>query len=964
MDTLLEQIELGTLWQFPGGIHPPQQKTLSNDKPIARLALPSKLVLPLKQHIGANGQLIVNKGQHVLKGQALTQPSGNWSLPIHAPTSGEITDIAPMPSAHPSALPELSIILTPDGKDTWTELTPVTSIEQLSHQALIDLIHNAGIAGMGGAGFPTYIKADSQRPVEFLIVNGVECEPYITADDMLMREHAEQIVQGIEIMQHLLTPTITLIGIEDNKPEAVDALQNASKHNPNIIVRAIPTIYPSGGEKQLIKVLTSQEVPSGGIPADIGVLVQNVGTLFAVSEAVFKGKPLIERVVTVTGSTITDARNVWALIGTEIKHLLDSQGFEPVEAQRVVMGGPMMGFTLPTVRIPVVKTTNCILAPDNSELAHAGEEKACIRCSACADVCPQTLLPQQLQWFAKGKEYDKLESYNLFDCIECGACSYVCPSEIPLVQYYRVAKAEIREQKIEQINAERAKVRFEARKARLEQEQEERKNRHSRTSSRPAKPAAEKAKVADALSRVTQKQGEKSAVQAAIERAKAKKMADGSVQPDNSEMMQEREKRKEQARQYKAQKQHDDTPNDSKSAVAAAIARAKAKKAAKLSDDQAIADLDTTKPCASETPSPDETKADPRKAAVAAAIARAKAKKAAKPSDGNVPEEVSETAKTHSDTDPRKAAVAAAIERAKAKKAAKLAQEQGSDEAPHVNNPESGSKPELDTADPVNTEADADPRKAAVAAAIARAKAKKAAKLAQEQGSDEAPIANNAESGSKPELDTADSVNTEADADPRKAAVAAAIARAKAKKAAKLAQEQGSDEAPIANNAESGSKPELDTADPVTTEADADPRKAAVAAAIARAKAKKAAKLAQEQGHDEAPLANNAESGSKPELDTGDPVSTEADVDPRKAAVAAAIARAKAKKAAKLAQEQGSDEAPLANNAESVSKPELDTGDPVSTEANVDPRKAAVAAAIARAKAKKKRKEQEGNDPS
>ena len=885
-------------------------------------------------------------------------------MPIHAPTSGEITDIAPMPSAHPSALPELSIILTPDGKDTWTELTPVTSIAELSHQALIDLIHNAGIAGMGGAGFPTYIKADSQRPVEFLIVNGVECEPYITADDMLMREHAEQIVQGIEIMQHLLKPTITLIGIEDNKPEAVDALQNASKHNPNIIVRAIPTIYPSGGEKQLIKVLTSQEVPSGGIPADIGVLVQNVGTLFAVSEAVFKGKPLIERVVTVTGSTITDARNVWALIGTEIKHLLDSQGFEPVEAQRVVMGGPMMGFTLPTVRIPVVKTTNCILAPDNSELAHAGEEKACIRCSACADVCPQTLLPQQLQWFAKGKEYDKLESYNLFDCIECGACSYVCPSEIPLVQYYRVAKAEIREQKIEQINAERAKVRFEARKARLEQEQEERKNRHSRTSSRPAKPAAEKAKVADALSRVTQKQGEKSAVQAAIERAKAKKMADGSVQPDNSEMMQEREKRKEQARQYKAQKQHDDTPNDSKSAVAAAIARAKAKKAAKLSDDQATADLDTTKPCASETPSSDETKADPRKAAVAAAIARAKAKKAAKPSDGNVPEEVSETAKTHSDTDPRKAAVAAAIERAKAKKAAKLAQEQGSDEAPHVNNPESESTPELDTADPVNTEANADPRKAAVTAAIARAKAKKAAKLAQEQGHDEAPLANNSESGSKPELDTGDPVTTEADVDPRKAAVAAAIARAKAKKAAKLAQEQDHDEAPLAHNAESGSKPELDTGDPVTAEADVDPRKAAVAAAIARAKAKKAAKLAQEQGHGEAPLAHNAESESKPELNTGDPVTAEADIDPRKAAVAAAIARAKAKKAAKLAQEQGSDEAPLANNAESESKPELDTADPVSSEADVDPRKAAIVAAIARAKAKKKRKEQEGNDPS
>jgi electron transport complex protein RnfC len=853
VDTLLEQIERGTLWQFPGGIHPPQQKTLSNHKPIARLALPSKLVLPLKQHIGANGQLIVNKGQHVLKGQALTQPSGNWSLPVHAPTSGEITDIIPMPSAHPSALPELSIILTPDNKDTWIELTPVERLEQLSHQDLVDLIHNAGIAGMGGAGFPTYIKADNQRPVEFLLVNGVECEPYITADDMLMREHAEQIVQGIEIMQHLLTPTVTLIGVEDNKPEAIKALEHASQHNPSIIVRSIPTIYPSGGEKQLIKVLTSKEVPSGGIPADIGVLVQNVGTLFAVSEAVFKGKPLIERVVTVTGNTITDARNVWALIGTEIKHLLDSQGFEPVEAQRVVMGGPMMGFTLPTVRIPVVKTTNCILAPDNSELAHPGEEKACIRCSACADACPQTLLPQQLQWFAKGKDYEKLEDYNLFDCIECGACSYVCPSEIPLVQYYRVAKAEIREQKIEQINAERAKVRFEARKARLEKEQEERKNRHSRSSGRSAKPAAEKAKVADALSRVAQKQGEKSAVQAAIERAKAKKMADGSLQPDNSEVIQERARRKEQARQYKAQKQQDETPSDNKSAVAAAIARAKAKKAAKAADD-------------------------------------------------NITAEMSETVKTHSS----------------------------------------------DATDSKLTNTDADPRKAAVATAIARAKAKKAAKLAQEQDTPDASLT--ASKATQPDVVAKES--DEIDVDPRKAAVAAAIARAKAKKAAKLAQEQDTPDASLTASKATQS----DVVEQESDDIDVDPRKAAVAAAIARAKAKKAAKLAQEQDTPDASLTSSK--AAQPDVVAkGD---DDIDVDPRKAAVAAAIARAKAKKAAKLAQEQDTPDASLTSSK--AAQP--DVVEQESDDIDVDPRKAAVAAAIARAKAKKKLKEQEGNESS
>ncbi|MBE0368942.1 electron transport complex subunit RsxC [Pseudoalteromonas aurantia] len=846
MDTLLEQIENGTLWQFPGGVHPPQQKSLSNHAPIARLPLPEKLILPLKQHIGANGQLIVSKGQTVLKGQALTQPSGNWSLPIHAPTSGEITNIAAMPSAHPSALPELSIILTPDGKDTWIPLTENTHIDTLSHQALIDIIHNAGIAGMGGAGFPTYIKADSQRPVEFLVINGVECEPYITADDMLMREHADQIVKGIEVMQQLLTPELILIGIEDNKPHAISAMQQACQHNKKILVKAIPTLYPSGGEKQLIRVLTSKEVPSGGIPADIGVLVQNVGTLFAVSEAVFAGKPLIERVVTVTGNTIKRPQNVWALIGTEIKHLLDSQGFEPVDAQRVVMGGPMMGFTLPSVRIPVVKTTNCILAPDNTELAEPGEEKACIRCSACADVCPQTLLPQQLQWFAKGKEYDKLEDYNLFDCIECGACSYVCPSEIPLVQYYRVAKAEIREQKIEQVNAERAKVRFEARKARLEQEQAERKNRHTRSPSRAAKPAAEKAKVADALSRVAKKQGEQSAVQAAIERAKAKKMADGSLEPDNSEVVLERAKRKEQARNYKAQKQTAEVnSNDNKSAVAAAVARAKAKKAAKVSETNDAGDAPVNPPAhAVATEKETATEEDPRKAAVAAAIARAKAKKAAKVSETNDTGDAPVNPPAHAvateeeaatEEDPRKAAVAAAIARAKAKKAAKASETNDAGEG--LANP-----PAHAVATEEETATEQDPRKAAVAAAIARAKAKKAAKASETNDASEAPV-------NPPAHAVATEEEAATEEDPRKAAVAAAIARAKAKKAAKLAQANeaevnNTDSQPIRGTIE----PPIDSIDAEQPATEVDPRKAAIAAAIARAKAKKKAK--EQEGND------------------------------------------------------------------------------------------------------------------
>ncbi|KJY92973.1 electron transport complex subunit RsxC, partial [Pseudoalteromonas piscicida] len=649
METLLEQIESGKLWQFPGGIHPPEQKTLSNQQPIARLPLPDKLILPLKQHIGANGSLLVNSGDHVLKGQALTAPGTNWSLPIHAPTSGTIEAIKPMPSAHPSALPELSIILRPDGEDKWTPLNPISDISTLDNKQLIDIIHQAGIAGMGGAGFPTYVKADSPKPIEFLVVNGIECEPYITADDRLMREHAKEIIAGIEVLQGILKPQKVLFGIEDNKPEAIAAITAAAQHNQNILVRSVPTKYPSGGEKQLVKLLTSKEVPSAGIPADIGVLVQNVGTLFAIWQAIFEGKPLIERVVTVTGNTITQPSNVWALLGTEIKHLLDSQGFSPVEAQRVVMGGPMMGFTLPSVRIPVVKTTNCILAPDNQELAIPGDEKACIRCSACADACPQSLLPQQLQWFAKGKEYQKLEEYNLFDCIECGACSYVCPSEIPLVQYYRVAKADIREQKLEQVKAERAKERFEARKERLEREQEERQNKHKRRSAGAAPKAADKEKVQEALSRVKDKQSDKSAVQAAIARAKAKRGENGELEPDNSAIAEERAKRKAQARKYKEEKTDQPESTDKKDAVAAAIARAKAKKAA------------------AQTAPESEPAADDKKAAVAAAIARAKAKKAA----------AEDTAEPEANAAPsdKKTAVAAAIARAKAKKAAKEAEE-------------------------------------------------------------------------------------------------------------------------------------------------------------------------------------------------------------------------------------------------------------------------------------------------
>ena len=847
MEKLLEQIQKGTVWQFPGGVHPPQQKSLSNGANIARLPLPDKLVVALKQHIGANGKLLVEKGQRVLKGQALTKPVANWSVPVHAPSSGVITEIAPKPSAHPSALPELSVVIEPDGKDEWCTLNPISEPKTLSHTELVDIIHQAGISGMGGAGFPTYIKADTKQKIDFFIVNAVECEPYITADDTLMREHAAEIIQGIELMQQLLDPTICIVGIEDNKPEAIAAMTKAAEHNNKIIVQTVPTVYPSGGEKQLIKLLTNREVPSMGIPADIGVLMHNTGTLYAVQQAVYEGKPLIERVVTVTGNTIHKPGNVWALLGTEIKHLLDCQGFSPVPQQRVVMGGPMMGFTLPTVRIGVIKTTNCILAPDHKELAEPGPEKACIRCSACADACPASLLPQQLQWFAKSKEYDKLQEHNLFDCIECGACAYVCPSEIPLVQYYRVAKVEIKEQQAEKIKADRAKERFDARKERLEREQEERKNRHKRKA--PAKSDDEKQKVADALARVKNKSNdgnEKSAVAAAIARAKAKKLEgqNTEIEPDNSEVAKERALRKEQARKYKEQKELSEdatTPDDKKSAVAAAIARAKAKKAAQAQGAQTNPDDANTAP------------ADDKKSAVAAAIARAKAKKAAQAAQANT-----DDADTAAPTDDKKAAVAAAIARAKAKKAAQA----------------QGAQANTDNAD---TAAPNDDKKAAVAAAIARAKAKKAAQA----------------QGAQANIGDAD---TTASTDDKKAAVAAAIARAKAKKAAKEADK-------IEQLDESNSTVEqADNVKSESSEADspAENKKAAVTAAIARAKAKKAAKEAQQTQSDED---TDQVAITEPETPSeATPEQTAAEK--KKAAVAAAIARAKAKKLQKEGNDQ------------------------------------------------------------
>ncbi|MCW8833507.1 MAG: electron transport complex subunit RsxC [Colwellia sp.] len=673
MESIVERINQNKFWHFHGGIHPPEQKKSTNEKPIRQLSLPKQLILPLQQHIGRQGDLLVKVGDKVLKGQALTQSSNPMAVPVHAPTSGTISAIKKSVIAHPSGLSELCLFIDVDGEDTWRERNICQDFSQLSHQQIIGKIANAGIAGMGGAGFPTHIKVNTKPDINFLIINAAECEPYITADDLLMREHSTAIIDGIKILDQLLNPAFILIGIEDNKPQAIKALKHATESIEKIKVCVLETKYPSGGEKQLIKLLTGKEVASGALPIHSGIVVQNVATCFAISEAVINDTPLIRRVVTLAGQALAKPQNVWALLGTPVSYLLEQAGFVH-EGQKqlanppVIMGGPMMGFSILNENVPVVKTSNCILAPSKTEMPSAFDnntsEVECIRCGQCAEVCPSQLLPQELQWSAKAKDHQQLTKLNLFDCIDCGACAYVCPSHIPLVQYYRVAKAEIRQQQQLDLKAEKAKERFEARKLRLEREKIAREEKHKKAA------AARKA----AMNKKTPEAGAaKSAVAAALARVKAKKAAGAKAQEISAEPQ-------EVSNQVQ----------DEKSQVKAAIARAKAKKEAKNKavepsvtpdvDTKQLSESSVSKTNVAEKAAPHKA-ADDKKAKIAAAIAKAKEKaKVKKAQEAELPtsaeaeknpvgEQVKQT-----NVDDKKAKIAAAVAKAKAKAKAKAAE--------------------------------------------------------------------------------------------------------------------------------------------------------------------------------------------------------------------------------------------------------------------------------------------------
>ncbi|WP_421303037.1 electron transport complex subunit RsxC [Aeromonas taiwanensis] len=721
MQHLLERIKAGTLWDFHGGIHPPENKHQSSLTPVVDAGLPPQLIIPVRQHAGPAGELLVQVGDKVQKGQPLTRFDKGRIVPVHASTSGTITAIEQHTVAHPSGLDDLCIILTPDGEDAWGERKPQPDYWNLERGELLERIQQAGIAGLGGAVFPTHSKLDGRGQLtEILIVNGLECEPYITTDDRLMQEYADEIMDGIRVLKHLLKPKLTLIGVEDNKPAAISALTRHAT-DADVLVKSVPTKYPSGGAKQTIELLTGRQVAKGGRAVDMGIMVLNVATVFAIKRAIIDGEPLIERIVTLTGDAFKKPGNAWVRLGTPVRWLLQRFELQPEADQRVIMGGPMMGFTLPHAMVPVVKATNCLLSPTRAELPPPGPEQACIRCSACADACPATLLPQELYWYSRVKEYDKAEKLNLFDCIECGACAWVCPSEIPLVQYYKIAKDDIREARAEAEKAERAKQRFEAKQARFERDKAAREARH-------AEAAAQRRQAMTAA-------GGEDPVAAALARLKAKQEAAATETPvDNAAMAAAREARKQEALARRAAKAADEAAapcaepaaevDPKKAAIAAAIARAKAKKAAQATGDGAVSEAESSAETAPSVAEP-AAEVDPKKAAIAAAIARAKAKKAAQATGDGVVSETENSAETApsvaepaAEVDPKKAAIAAAIARAKAKKAAQAAGDGA------VNEAESNTETAPRVAEPV---AEVDPKKAAIAAAIARAKAKKLA---------------------------------------------------------------------------------------------------------------------------------------------------------------------------------------------------------------------------------------------
>lgn len=518
------------LFSFHGGVHPPTHKDESTSAPIVQTPLPSKLVIPLSQHVGNRAVPIVRVGEYVLKGQKIGRPEGKLSSAVHASTSGTVTAIDMQLVAHHSGLPDLCVTIIPDDKDEWIAHAGV-DIKNTSHSELRQRLRKAGVVGLGGAVFPSDLKTDAHHhKIKTLVINGAECEPYITCDDMLMRERAADILSGAAILRELLHAEEVLIGIEDNKPEAIAAMRLAveqGKHD-KMEVLSIPTMYPSGGAKQLIRILTGIEVAAGVRSTEMGVQCFNVATAYSVWCALAHGEPLLSRVVTVTGN-VTDAQNFDVLIGTPLDELVALAGSKP-DTDRHIMGGPMMGVYLPSGTVGITKATNCIIESSPTLFPPQPPALPCIRCTRCADVCPAELQPQDLYWFAKANNFGKAQEFHLFDCIECGACAYVCPSNIPLVQYYRYAKSEIHERERDKKAADRARERHEYRQLRIERDKQE---KAEKLAQKEREAAAKAAQVAAAPA-TTPDDTQQKLIEEAMARAKAQAAV---AHPHNTEAL-------------------------------------------------------------------------------------------------------------------------------------------------------------------------------------------------------------------------------------------------------------------------------------------------------------------------------------------------------------------------------------------------------------------------------------------
>ncbi len=493
------------LGKLHGGLRLPGHKSASTVEPIRDVPLPSQLVLPITQHVGDPAHPIVGIGERVLKGQPLADPDGALGAPVHASSSGTVVAIEPWPVARRLGDKAPCIVIECDGEDRAIERADtVEHFEALEPEALLSQILHGGIVGLGGAVFPTAQKLMQARTcdIEYLILNGVECEPYISCDDMLMRERAAEILSGAQILMHALQINACYVAVESDKVEALRRLGDALGElgDDRLILKQVPTIYPSGAEDQLVQLVTNREVPSGGLPTDVGCLVQNVGTAAAVHDWITNGEPLISRVTTVAGDGIVNPMNVRARIGTTVADVVKFTGGYAERAEHLIIGGPMTGKSVSTDRVPLVKATNSILIV--FETSFQGRELPCIRCGDCAAVCPVQLLPQQLFWYACADNEAKLRSFGLMDCIECGCCDLVCPSHIPLTADFRIAKGRIRELADEKARAERARRRFEARNERLEREQQDRDAELARQkeSAKEAGPAA----IAEILKRKKQ----------------------------------------------------------------------------------------------------------------------------------------------------------------------------------------------------------------------------------------------------------------------------------------------------------------------------------------------------------------------------------------------------------------------------------------------------------------------------